>query len=208
MSSFSKEEQIKLLADLNQRLPEKIKFEHDGYFPYVICLKAKNYILQEESGQIKKKGSSLKSSTLEPVLKLFLDDIINLLLKDATHEQLTQKYNEYVKMINNIKDIKPWCSKKTITEKTYESERANETKILAALENSEYVEGDKIYTFFKSNDDICLAENFDGDYSKIRLYEKLYKCTQRFSTILPIKELFLNYSLKRNNKNLMAVVNE
>lgn len=204
MTEFSKEEQENLLNELNSQFDELINFSDDGYFKRFIVLRAKNYIM-DNGKKIKYKGSSLKSSTLELALKEFLQDIINAILNDQTN--YTDIYNKYVKEIENVIDIKRWCSKKTISEKTLKSERANESKLRDALEGTEYVEGDKPFVYFKSDDSLSLMEKFDGDYHKDRLYKKLYNCTDRFSEILPVDELFLNYSLKRNKKVLVELLN-
>ena len=198
MEPISEEEQKNYLDDLNSEFPERIKFEADGYFPSFIVLKAKNYILYDGK-KIKTKGSSLKSSTIEPALKSFLNEIIEAMVFQKGNYQ--DIYNRYVKEVNNIKDIKRWASKKTISEKTLKSERTNESKIRDAIEGEEFVEGDKIYCYFKSDGSLGLAEKFDGDYDKMKLLEKLYKTTERFSTVLG-EDVFINYKLKRNQKVL------
>lgn len=96
-SPFSDFEQQSLLADLNSQYPSKIRFEHDGIFETMVVLKAKNYILksyvckkckkqglsscEHEEARITKKGSSLKSSKIEPRLKDFMGEIIKILLE-------------------------------------------------------------------------------------------------------------------------------
>ena len=204
MSPFSEEEQDKLLEDLNTQFPEHINFEEDGYFPVLIVLAAKNYILYDGK-KIKTKGSSLKDTKKEPALREFLDSCIKLLVEDAPQEQLVEIYNKYVKEALNVTDIKRWCSKKTITIAVETSERANETKVKDAIAGSEYTQGDKVYLFFDEDETLVLAERFKGSYNKDRLVEKMFKVTQVFKSILPVKELFLNYSLKRNKKLLQEL---
>lgn len=208
-TEFTEEEQESLIAEINSLLPEKIKFENDGIFKKVICLKAKNYILYDGK-KIKTKGSALKSSTLEPALKKFILEIVDSLLSDKDNQHLIDIYNKYIKIACSITDIRPWCSKKTITTKTLESERTNEDKIRKAIENTEYVEGDKIYVYFDEEENLKLVEHFDGKYNKDVFLKKLHNATSRFETILPVKELFLNYALKRNKNalnELLGIVN-
>lgn len=200
MSPFSKEEQINLLNEINSMLPDLIKFENDGVYKKVVYLKAKNYIMIDESGKRKMKGSSLKSSTLEPALKEMLGKMIDTLLQDK-HEEMIKIYNEYIcKVRDGILDIKPWAKKLSLSPTTFESKRLNETKIIDAIQGSEYKSGDRIYVYSKPDGTLKLAERFDGDYDKDVYYEKIFKTTKRFETILPVKEMFLNYALKRNNK--------
>lgn len=202
-SIFTEEERVTLLKELNGLSPKGLNWDDDGYYETVIILKAKNYILYDGK-KVKYKGSSLKSSTLEIALKEFLQEIIQSILNDQTN--YVEIYNKYIKEINNIQDIKRWASKKTISEKTLTSERANETKIMDAIKDSDYREGDKVYVYFKSDGSLSLIERFDGDYDKDAFYKKLYNTALRFETIMDCKELFLNYSLKRNKIKLEEVL--
>lgn len=205
MSIITEEEQVNLLNELNSLFPAKIRFEPDGYFPTFIVLKAKNYVMYDGQ-KIKTKGSALKDSKKELAVKDLQKDIISSIIYDKS--DMTEIYNKYIKEASNIQDIKRWCSKKTITQKIFSSERSNETKILDAISGTDYKEADKIWLFFKPDDTLCLAENFTGEYDKSRMYEKLYKGVQIFDSVLPTKELFLNYSLKRNQKKLEEMLND
>ena len=198
-STFSQEEIDSLIEEINDISPEFMIWENDGYYQKVIASRAKNYILYDGK-KITIKGSAFKSSTLEIALKDFLNEMIDAMLHDKTN--YNEIYMKYVKEILDVKEIKRWASKKTISSKTLTSERANETKIKDTIANTDYREGDKIYVFFKENNGLCLVEKFEGDYNKDKLLSKLYKATERFETILPVKKLFINYSLKKNKKLL------
>lgn len=197
---IQKEEQEDIQGIINSAFPENISWEHDGYFPRAIILKAKNYILKDEAGKVKYKGSALRNPSLEPALKEFLNRIVEMMLNEQT--DFESVYKEYVKEILCIQDIKRWVTRKTLSSTTFKSLRTNETKVLSAIENTEYVEGDRIYTYFREDKSLGLAENFNNDYDKKTLLVKLYKTGERFSTILNTKEVFKNYGLKRNEKEL------
>lgn len=203
-SPFSENEQMELINEINNLLPEKIKFSHDGYFNSFIVLKAKNYILYDGE-KIKIKGSALKSSKTEIAFKEFLEEIISAIVYDKNN--YIDIYNKYVREIMEIKDIKRWSSKKTITEKTQSSERTNESKVRDALVGSEYVQSDKIWVFFKSDDSLCLSENFNGDYNKEKLLKKLHSTSKIFANVLPTNDLFINYSLKKKKTLLEELLN-
>ena len=204
MSFISKEERQQLLENLNSIYDAEIKFTDDGYFPKFIVLKAKNYIMYDGK-KIKLKGSALKSSTLEPkfkaLLKEFIDAIVFIDDRDELMHKLLNIYEVYVKEIALIKDITPWAKKMTLSEKTYESERENEQKVIRAISGKEFKEGDKVYVFFKENKELCLVQDFTGDYDKDVYYEKLYKTAKRFETILDVSQ-FKNYKLKKNKSLL------
>lgn len=201
-TSFTEQEQNDLLNELNQIFPDMINWELGGYYRKVITAKAKNYILYDGK-TTKYKGSAFKSSTLETGFKQFLDECVQLILNDKQSEVINV-YSKYVKILCNIKDkdqMRLFSSKKTLTSKVYESERANETKVLDAIQGMEYSPGDKVWVFFKQDDTLSVVENFDGDYNVIKLLEKLYKVMQRFETIMDMTP-YLNYKLKKNKKNL------
>ncbi len=201
-SPFTPEEEISLLEELNSIFPEHINFADDGTFEKFIVLKAKNYIMYDGK-KLSVKGSGLKSSKNEPAIKEFHMEIVNAMIKGETN--YTEIYNKYVKEIRNLKDIKRWCSKKTLTQKVFESPRPNEAKIRDAIVNSEYVEGDKIYVFFKQDESLCLAENFDGDYNEDRLFNRLYSASKLFSKVITIEDYFVNYKLKKNKTKLLEI---
>ncbi len=211
---FSEEEQDRLIEELNSLFLEGIDWEDDGYYPTVIVLAAKNYVLKDESGKVTIKGSSLKDQKKEPALREFLESVIKILLENDNNivsrdEKLRHAYHSYVHEIVNLKDIKRWASKKTISKAVLTNERANESKVRDAIVGSEYVEADKVFTFFRNDKSLCLVENFDGvDYDKAVLLKKLFKTSQTFKSVLDTKSLFINYALKKNQKRLELYVSQ
>lgn len=193
--------QEELLNEINSLFPEKIKFEHDGYYKKVIVVKIKNYILFDGK-EIKHKGSSLKATTKEPALKEFINEIIDTMI--TSEYDFVNIYNKYVKEIMNVKDISRWGTRKTITDTVLKGLRTNEKKVATAIQGLEYSEGDRAYFYYKSDESLNVIENFDGNYDKDRLLSKLYLTSQVFKTIIDPK-LFINYSLKRSKKLLEAV---
>lgn len=189
---------LNLLDDLNSLYPEKIHFEDDGYYKSIIVLKAKNYVMFD-GNKIKTKGSALKDAKKEPALKEFLFNVIESLIRGE--DRVLEIYLNYVKEAAQVKDIKRWASKKTISSKVLTSTRKNETKILDAVQDIEFSEGDRVYVYYKSDDSLGLVEKFDGDYNKEKMIEKMYKAALTFANIMP-KEIFLNYKLKKNRKAL------
>lgn len=197
MTPFSDEEQDNLIGEINSLLPKEIKFANDGIFSRVVYAKAKNYVMVDQKGKRKVKGSAFKSSTLEPVIKNLINELVDAMIENQ-QENLVFIYHKYIKMVDNIIDIKPWAKKMTLSPTTFKSTRKNETKVIDAIKDTEYGSGDRIYVYSRPDDTLQLAEKFDGVYDKDTYYDKLFKATQRFQTILPVKELFLNYSLKKN----------
>jgi DNA polymerase, archaea type len=191
-----------LLKELNGLYPSTIRWEDDGYYPRVIVFKAKNYVLYD-GVNLKFKGSSLRSASLEPALLAFVNEVVQSIVFDR--KDYLEIYGKYIKEANNVTDIKRWAARKTISDKTLKSERTQEERLRDAISESEYVEGDRVYVFFDENDNLILAENFDGTYSKARLLEKLFNASKRFDSVLG-KGFFLNYKLKRNHVALTKLL--
>lgn len=199
---FTELERENLLKELNSLFPDKIHWEDDGYYETIIVSKAKNYVLWDGK-KLKIKGSSLKDPKKELALQEFIQRIIQTII-DKKYDYLNI-YEEYVKEIAKVTDIKRWVSKKTITSNVLEGERLNETKVLDAIAGSEYREGDKIYVYYDKEDKLKLVEHFDGNYRIDRLLKKLWSTAIIFENIVD-KSIFLNYSLKRNQKLLLELI--
>lgn len=219
-SEITSIERKTLIEEINKISPEHMIWGDDGLYQRLICLAAKNYIMKDEKGKVKLKGSSLKDAKLEPMVKQMVREFIDSLLENRNN--FLDIYLKYVKMVNNVTDIKLWASKKTLSATTFKSKRENEAKIIRAIKDTDYREGDKIYTFYLSSvkvklpadygdehfgprygfiKELCLVEKFDGIYDKDALYLKLFKNIQKFGVVMDISG-FLNYTLKKNKKAL------
>lgn len=206
-SSFTKEEEQRLVNEINEMLDPEIRFESNGTYQRILITKAKNYVLFNPDDTTIK-GSALKATSKEPRLKQFIDDIINTFLRIddevLREEKQIELYNGVALEIMNIKDIGPWCSKKTVTDKILNPVRSNEQNVLDAIGNKHVQEGDKVYVFYEDDKTLALGENFNGNYSTGRLLDKLFKTIKIFDSVLNI-EKFPNYKLKKNNKLLMEM---
>lgn len=203
-SEFSKEEINLLTEDLNSLFEPLIKWEYEFYIPKILVIKTKNYVLKYNEKKLTIKGSALIATLKEPALKEFIKKLINSFLEDRT--DFVEIYNNYVHEIFNIKDIKRWASKKTITEKVLINERANEANVREAIEGTDYTEGDKIYTYFNEQGEVTLVERWKNDHSKDKLLNKLYETSETFDALIP-PDTFLNYKLKRNKQKLNELLN-
>lgn len=111
-------------------------------------------------------------------------------------EKIHKIYQKYVKEAMNVTDIKRWSSRKTYTKKIDDSPRTNESKIKDAMAGSDYKEGDKLWVFFKEDKTLCLAENFTGEYDKMKLIEKIWKSAQVFNNVIDTEKAFPKVHLK------------
>jgi hypothetical protein len=194
MSPFSEKEQADLLASLNSLYPSRISWEHDGIYPVFCVLRAKNYILKDEDGKVKTKGSALRNPNKELAFREFIGEIINCLMEDKVGECL-EVYNKYVREIHFIQDMNRFCSKKTITDSVLNPKRTNEQKVLDALQGKKVQMGDKVYMYFKSDESSGLAEHWNNDHDPVVLLKKLYNTIIIFENVLDMTQ-FTNYALK------------
>lgn len=203
--SLTTENRKNILRVLNSLFPAKIKWEDDGTYDRVLVLKAKNYVLDSGSRRTIK-GSALKATMKEPALKEFINAAINALISKEP-EMVPSIYNKYVREIMNVKDISRWSSKKTITESVLSPDRTNERKVLTALGDTEFAQGDKRFFYFTKDGSLSLAENWNPNapnHDTDKLLEKLYKTLQVFTTVYDTSKC-LNFKLKRN-RALLALL--
>lgn len=194
---FSEDEQAALLAELNAQMSHHIVWKNDKHYRRVIVFKAKNYVL-DDGEKVKIKGSALKATKKEPALKRLIVDVIDLLLKDRK-EQVLFFYLEKVREIINLTDIGPWCFKATVTKKVLEPTTTFNQKIKDAIGKRAVSEGDKVYLFFNSNDELSLREDFNNNVDKNKLIGKLRKTIEVFGNVFDV-ELFPDLTLKRNRE--------
>lgn len=237
-SEFTKEERKLLVQELNKISPDFMVWDDDGLYRRCIAIKAKNYVLQKYKEDLKPgekelliKGAALKASNREPALKEMLQEIINALITDKDENYIVNIYTKYVLEASNIKDIKRWSVKKTITDKILSGERKNESKVRDAIGDKIVQEGDKLYVYsaiegeiqeikkdelvFYKNGEPKMIPNYvlkqielwDGKNQNSEHYiERVYKTIEILKTILDINS-YPNYSLKRNKKLLEDIIN-
>lgn len=188
------------IEELNGLYPDLIKWEDDGTYKTFMVVKAKNYVLQKENGDVTIKGSGLKGTMKEPKMRDFMGEVIAVLLKNRK-DHIFSIYQKYAYEILDIKDIEPWCFKKTVTKAVLTNTRTQEARIREAIEGENVSEGDKVYLFFKTPTELCLRERFEGEYDVGTLHGKLYNTLKAFENLLDMK-MVPNYSLKCNSKLL------
>jgi len=92
----SPEDEQRLISTMSDSLPAGITVELAGRYRAMFSYKIKNYALLAHDGTITIKGSSLKSRGIEKYLRLFMADLISLLLTGAGDrvDSLLQEYRE------------------------------------------------------------------------------------------------------------------
>src|SRR5437868_12864650 len=89
-----------LREGLAKELPEGIEIEFDEEFDAMFSYKAKNYALLTKDGDVIMKGGALKSRGLEKFQRVFMEDMIKLIM-EGKPEAITNLGDEFERKIQN-----------------------------------------------------------------------------------------------------------
>jgi len=89
-----------LREGLAKELPEGIEIEFDEQFDAMFSYKAKNYALLTKDGDVIIKGGALKSRGLEKFQRVFLEEMIKLIM-EGKPEAITNLRDEFERKIRN-----------------------------------------------------------------------------------------------------------
>jgi DNA polymerase elongation subunit (family B) len=89
-----------LRQGLAKELPEGIEIEFDEQFDAMFSYKAKNYALLTKDGDVVIKGGALKSRGLEKFQRVFLEEMIKLIM-EGRPEAIPQLRDEFERKIRN-----------------------------------------------------------------------------------------------------------
>jgi DNA polymerase, archaea type len=89
-----------LREGLAKELPERIEIEFDEQFDAMFSYKAKNYALLTKDGEVMIKGGALKSRGLEKFQRVFLQEMIKLIM-EGKPEAIADLRNRFEKKIRN-----------------------------------------------------------------------------------------------------------
>ena len=183
-SKISELEIQNIILDFRDIFPKEIKWEIEESYDQILALKSKNYAFLNNN-EIIKKGSILKSKSKEKALIGIIDKILEVIFLEKNKKEIMNKilllYKNEVYKVKNIKDIHPWCKKKTITEKTMNS-KGELFKDIIKFNNLE--EGNEIFYFYKDDKSLELLDNYNGKYSEKRILEKINNTFLIFEDVL------------------------
>jgi DNA polymerase elongation subunit (family B) len=100
MAATTTREIDELHEGLAKELPEGIEIEFDEQFDAMFSYKAKNYALLTKDGDVIIKGGALKSRGLEKFQRVFLEEMIKLLM-EGKPEAIGELHNEFEQRIRN-----------------------------------------------------------------------------------------------------------
>jgi len=195
--------------EVNALFPSGIKWDDEGIYKVFVVVKSKNYIMVDSNDKVKLKGSSMKSSKLEPSLKVLQKDIIDMLI-GRNNESIQTIYERHSKNAAKIKDITPWSSRKAISERTVSSTRKNERLLIEALAGEPYQLGDRFEFYYTRDGVLKLSGKFDPqkpDHDVKRILGKIYKTCQVFASVADTESL-TNFVLSKHAKEYNDMVRE
>ena len=100
-TAAAKEDEIEeLQTGLAKQLPKGIDVEFDEQFEAMFSYKAKNYALLTKDGDVIIKGGALKSRGLEKFQRVFLEEMIKLIMQGKS-EAISNLRNDFEKKIRN-----------------------------------------------------------------------------------------------------------
>ena len=99
-ASTTAEEIDELREGLAKELPEGIEIDFDEQFDAMFSYKAKNYALLTKDGEVVIKGGALKSRGLEKFQRVFLEEMIKLIM-EGKPEAIGDLRNEFEKKIRH-----------------------------------------------------------------------------------------------------------
>src|SRR5690606_31373659 len=132
-----------------------------------------------------------------------------------------------------VKDIKKWSQKKTITKAILKCEtdptvRLNEMNVYKAIGNRHVQEGDKIYIYpaiigynteiktykngktkekFTAIEKLKMVEDWNNDHNSQKFVERVYKTVEILENIVDMNQ-FIDYTIKKNKPLLEKLLSQ
>jgi DNA polymerase elongation subunit (family B) len=200
------EELEQLRAGLMKILPKGIEIEFDEQFDAMFSYKAKNYALLTRDGDVVIKGGALKSRGLEKFQRVFLEEMIKLIMEGKTGA-IQQLRDEFEKKIRNREWKIDMLMKTDTLQDSLDKYRAKiagsarnraAAYELALASGRAYKPGDQISYYIKSTpkkvpayEAAKLASEFDpeGRDENVDYYvAKLDDLMKKFAPVIPAAE--------------------
>jgi DNA polymerase, archaea type len=192
-----------LQKGLAAELPEGIEVEFDEQFEAMFSYKAKNYALLTKDGDVIIKGGALKSRGLEKFQRVFLEEMIKLIMQGKP-DVIVELRNEFEKKIRNREWKIDMLMKTDTLQDSLEKYRAKiagsarnraAAYELALASGRAYKPGDQVSYYIKSTpkkvpayEAARLASDFDPqnrDENVDYYVAKLNELVKKFATITP-----------------------
>jgi DNA polymerase I len=164
---FSGKEGRRLVGEISTVLPEGIMLELDGLYPRMFSYKTKNYALLDKDGRLVIRGSGLKSRGVEPYLRNYLREAIELAFQgrsgkiEKLYLSLREKIEKHQVPIGELAKTETLVDSLPLYQQKVQAKKRNPKASyeLAAASGRDHKPGDQI-TFY-----------ITGDQAKVTAYQ-------------------------------------
>ncbi len=165
-----------LVEAINRRLPAGIRLAWEGRFAGMLALKAKNYILLTEDGNLVVKGSGLRSRRDERFLRQFAEEAARALFSGGP-EAAAARYRFWLEQVE-AGALKPedFGRLESVTPKTFTSPNLRRLAQAAAGRHP----GERIMVYQRADGSLAPIEAYAGDEDRAYLKRRLYDMALRF----------------------------
>lgn len=99
LGNKTKEDALKFLNEVNNKLPGIIELELEGFYPRAIYVTKKRYAMIDEEGRITVKGLEFVRRDWAAIAKYTQEEVLRALLKDGSKEKAARIINQIVEKI-------------------------------------------------------------------------------------------------------------
>ncbi len=165
-----------LVEEINRRLPPGIRLAWEGRFAGMLALKAKNYILLTEDGNLVVKGSGLRSRRDERFLRQFAEEAARAFFGGGA-EAAAERYRFWLEQVD-AGALKPedFGRLESVTPKTFTSPNLRRLAQAAAGRHP----GERIMVYQRADGSLAPVEVYAGDEDRAYLKRRLYDMALRF----------------------------
>ncbi len=172
-----------VVSSVGQLLGDDLRLIAEERYPAMLSVKAKNYVLKRESGELVIRGSALRSSRDEPFGRALVASIAKLLIEDRASE-IADLVRETVEAILDRRlPPEEFARRESITSKTFGAP-ANR-RLARALTERGLTVGDKARIYQRVGGELALLDQYAHDEDRDYLVRRVADFVGRFGDLVP-----------------------
>lgn len=172
-----------VVASVAETLGDGLKLVAEERFSAMLSLKAKNYVVKRDSGELLMRGSALRSSRDEPFGRALVHAIA-LLLIEGREREIAELVRDTLDKIQDRKlTPEEFARRESITSKTFNSP-ANR-RVASVLTERGLTVGDKVRVYQRAGGELALLEDYAGDEDREYLLRRVADFVARFGDVVP-----------------------
>ena len=172
-----------IVSQAGAALGEGLRLVCEERYAAMLSIKAKNYVLQRDNGELVMRGSSLRSNRDEPFGRALLRDIALALLQGRAGDIEALVYAAVERINQGRLPLQEFVRRESVTQKTF---NAGANKRLAqALAERGVTVGDKVNVYQRVGGELSLIEFYAGDEDRGYLLRRVADFVARFGDLVP-----------------------